>query len=106
MNLWVALQIATYAAALFIIGERLTRPPKPEQPAPDTLNEQRIIAKGADWMRAGRELYKREAIGDYPVKPSDIIRTAEDPRPRQGRNANICAAEGCFGRACEQETKP
>ena len=47
------------------------------QPDHNSLNVMRIIDKGADWMRAGREVYKREAKGDHPVKPSDIIRTAE-----------------------------
>ena len=29
------------------------------------------------WRRAGRLLYKAEAHGDHPVKPSQIIQQAE-----------------------------
>ena len=73
------------------------------QPDHNSLNVARIIAKGADWMRAGREVYKREAKGDHPAKPSDIIRAAE--RPCDGKSANVCAAEGCFGQTCTKEAK-
>ena len=72
------------------------------QPDLDALNAARVVDKFFDWARAGREIYKREAAGDHPVKPSDIIRTAE--RPCDGKSANVCAAEGCFGQACTKET--
>jgi len=35
----------------------------------------------AQYARAGREVYKQRNGGDLPVKPSDIIRTAEQEQP-------------------------
>ncbi|GAB3080923.1 hypothetical protein GCM10027053_51750 [Intrasporangium mesophilum] len=37
-----------------------------------------VVAKGAVYIRAGREVYKLAAQGDWPVRPSDIITTAEE----------------------------
>lgn len=51
------------------------------QPGIDDLNQARIEARAMEWLRAGRETYKREAMGNEPVKPSDIIRTAEKDTP-------------------------
>jgi hypothetical protein len=49
------------------------------QPDHGTLNLARIEAKMLDWARAGRQVYKMEARGDQPVRPSDIIHLAEYP---------------------------
>lgn len=32
--------------------------------------------------------------------------TDSDRRPCQGRNANVCVAEGCYGEACLRQPDP
>lgn len=41
------------------------------------LNMARIAAQELAWKRAGRLLYRAEASGDTPVKPSQVIAEAE-----------------------------
>ena len=45
---------------------------------PTTEEFKRISLRVMEWARAGRELYKREAMGDKPVLPSEVISTAEE----------------------------
>ena len=47
------------------------------QPDLDALNQHRIREGLQRMERAGRAVYKLEATGDHPIRPSDIIRAAE-----------------------------
>jgi hypothetical protein len=49
------------------------------QPDHSTLNLARVEEGIRMWARAGRQVYKMEARGDQPVRPSDIIHLAEYP---------------------------
>lgn len=59
------------------------RGPLPPFPAPDdealhgNHNGDRIFLRLIEWARAGRELYRAEAKGDRPERPSVIIGRAE-----------------------------
>jgi len=37
----------------------------------------RVSLALSDWHRAGHVVYDLERAGDHPIRPSDIIRTAE-----------------------------
>ena len=51
--------------------------PVSQQPDLDALNQQRIREGRQRMERAGRLVYRLEAAGDHPTRPSDIIRAAE-----------------------------
>ena len=47
------------------------------QPNLEALNAARITDGLNRMQRAGQLIYRLEAAGDHPIRPSDIIRTAE-----------------------------
>lgn len=45
---------------------------------PTTDDFKRITLRVMEWARAGRELYKLEAMGNHSVLPSEVIAKAEE----------------------------